>query len=812
MKFTLSWLKQHLDTEATVQQVVDAMTMAGLEVEHVDDPAAKLAPFSVAKIVEAVQHPNADRLRVCQVDTVDGRKEIVCGAPNARAGLTTIYAPIGAYVPGLGVTLVEKPVRGVVSNGMLCSAGELEQASEADGILELPDDLAVGTPAAQVFGAEAVIDFEVTPNRPDWLGVAGIARDLAATGLGRLKDEPVAPVAGAFPCPIAIDVDGEACLAFAGRLIKGVKNGPSPQWLQDRLRSIGLRPINALVDVTNFLSYDRDRPLHVYDAALLSGQAITARKGHHASHGDEHLIALDGKTYDIGPAMSVIADAGGERPIGLGGVMGGASTGCSETTTDVFVECAYFDPITTAQTVRDTGINSDAAYRFARGVDTGFVLPGLELATQLILELCGGTPSEVVLAGQLPAEPQGFEFAPAYVQQLAGLDIAPERVAEILSDLGFKLYPLPGDQPATAVSELSRYRVTPPSWRRDVEGKADIVEEIARIAGFDALPSTPLPDTGARSNGILTPRQTRARIARRALAAAGYAEAVTWSFTARAKADLFGGVPDSLILANPIAADLDAMRPSILPNLIEAAGRNANKGFADAALFEIGPVFQSDQPNGQRTAITAILAPHAPRHWSKTAQDDLFTLKADLYALLDEISAPTASLQVAQGSASPWWHPGRSARLQLGPKAILAEFGEIHPAVLKALDVAGPVYGFELWLDAVPEPKRKGGKAKAKLDLAPLMPLTRDFAFLVEKKVAAGDLIRAAASADKALVAGVTLFDIYEGAGVPDGHKSVAIEVTVQPRDATLTDSDIEALSARIVAGVEKATGGKLRG
>ena len=801
MKFTLSWLKQHLDTEATVQQVVDAMTMAGLEVEHVDDPAAKLAPFSVAKIVEAVQHPNADRLRVCQVDTVDGRKEIVCGAPNARAGLTTIYAPIGAYVPGLGVTLVEKPVRGVVSNGMLCSAGELEQTSDADGILELSDDLAVGTPASAVFGAEAVIDFEVTPNRPDWLGVAGIARDLAATGLGTLKDLSVAPVLGKFPNPIEIKVDGEACPAFAGRLIKGVKNGPSPAWLQDRLRSIGLRPINALVDVTNLLSYDRARPLHVYDAALLSGSTIVARKGAHSSHGDEHLIALDTKTYDIGPNMCVIADAEGERPIGLGGVMGGASTGCSDATTDVFIESAWFDPINTAQTVRDTGISSDAGYRFARGVDPGFVVPGLELATRLILDLCGGEPSDISLAGAIPAPPAAFDFDPAYVKQLAGLDVSAQRVREILRALGF-----------TVVVSGDTHRVTPPTWRRDVDGKADLVEEVARIEGFDALPATPLPHQAAKSSGILTPRQVRARAARRALAAAGYAEAVTWSFTARAKAALFGGVPDSLILANPIAADLDAMRPSTLPNLIEAAGRNANKGFPDCALFEIGPVFHSDQPNGQRTAIGAIIAPHAARHWTTAQGDDLFTLKADLFALLDELNAPTASLQIAQGSASPWWHPGRSARLQLGPKAILAEFGEIHPAVLKALDVAGPVYGFEIRLDAVPEPKRKGGKSRPKLDLPALMPLTRDFAFMVDAKAAAGDLIRAAAGADKALIAGVTLFDVYQGAGVPDGSKSMAIEVTVQPREATLTDADIEALSGRIVAAVEKATGGKLRG
>jgi phenylalanyl-tRNA synthetase beta chain len=805
MKFTLSWLKQHLDTDATVQQVVDAMTMAGLEVEHVDDPAAKLAPFSVAKIVEAVQHPNADRLRVCQVDTVDGRKEIVCGAPNARAGLTTIYAPIGAYVPGLGVTLVEKPVRGVVSNGMLCSAGELEQASDADGILELSDDLAVGTPAAEIFGAEAVIDFEVTPNRPDWLGVAGIARDLAATGLGKLKDLSVAPVAGTFPCPIKVVVDGEACPAFAGRLIRGVKNGPSPAWLQDRLRSVGLRPINALVDVTNLITYDRARPLHVYDAKLLVGDVITARKGQHSDHGDEQLIALDGKTYDIGPNMSVIADAGAERPIGLGGVMGGASTGCSEETTEVFIESAWFDPIITAQTVRDTGISSDASYRFARTVDTGFMLGGLEMATALILDLCGGEASQVVVAGELPPVPTGFEFDPSYVQQLSGLDVSRERVAEILVDLGFVL------TGGGAVSELSRYTVTPPSWRRDVEGKADLVEEVARIQGFDALPATSLPEVAQTSSGILTPRQVRARTARRALAAAGYAEAATWSFTARKTAELFGGGADELVLANPIAADLDCMRPSVLPNLIEAAGRNAKRGFADVALFEIGPVFHSDAPNGQRTAVTAILAPHAPRSWAKTGGDDLFTLKGDLMALLDELNAPTGSLQISQGSASSWWHPGRSARLQLGPKAVLAEFGEIHPAVLKALDVAGPVYGFEIWLDAVPEPKRKGGKTRPKLDLASLMPLTRDFAFLVDKATSAGDLVKAAVGADKALIAGVSVFDIYEGVGVPGGQKSVALEVTVQPREATLTDADIEALSARIVTAVAKV-GGTLRG
>ena len=807
MKFTLSWLKDHLDTGADARAVEDAMTMAGLEVEHVTDPASKLAAFSVARIVSAERHPNADRLQVCQVDTVDGHKEIVCGAPNARAGLTTVYAPIGAYVPGLGVTLVEKPVRGVTSMGMLCSASELEASSDHSGIMELSDDLKVGTPVAQVLGLESVIDFEVTPNRPDWLGVHGIARDLAAAGVGKFKDKAIAPVAGTFPCPIAIKVDGDACPVFAGRLIKGVKNGPSPAWLQDRLRAVGLRPINALVDVTNLISLDRCRPLHVYDAALLVGDVIEARLGRHpaqeggahqaspAAHSDEQLIALDGKTYDIGPEMCVIADAGGERPIGLGGVMGGASTGCSEATTDVFVESAWFDPIRTAQTGRATGINSDAQYRFARGVDPHSVVPGLELATALILEFCGGEPSEITVAGQAPAPPAAVDFDPAYVKQLAGLELPYGRALEILTALGF---------------EARGAKVWPPTWRRDVNGKADLVEEVARIAGFDALPSTPLPEVARPPGGILNPLQARVRTARRALAASGYQEALTWSFTRRDTARLFGGGADELVLANPIAAELDCMRPSILPNLIEAVGRNANRGFADAALYEIGPVYLGDGPNDQRTSIAAVLSAHPARHWSCKAGDPLFALKGDLMALLEEIGAPLGALQTVQGQAGSWWHPGRSASLQLGPKTTVASFGEIHPAVLKALDVEGPVYGFEITLDLIPPPKRRAVKTRPAFDGSSLMPLSRDFAFLADRSKAAGDLTRAAAGADKALIAGVSVFDIYEGKGVPEGQKSVALEVTIQPRDHTLTDAEIEALAGGVIAAVEKA-GGKLR-
>ncbi|WP_312781444.1 phenylalanine--tRNA ligase subunit beta [Brevundimonas sp.] len=796
MKFTLSWLKEHLDTTAEVEQVAAAMTMAGLEVEEVHDPIAALAPFTVAKIISAERHPNADRLQVCQVDTVDGRKEIVCGAPNARPGLTTIYAPIGAYVPGLGVTLVEKPVRGVVSHGMLCSGAELELADDSDGILELSDELQVGQPAAGVFGAEPVIDFEVTPNRPDWLGVAGIARDLAAAGLGRLTTPEITPVAGGFASPITVRIDTpDLCPVFAGRVIRGVRNGPSPAWLQHRLTAIGLRSINRLVDITNLISYDRARPLHVYDLAKLSGQTIVVRGGLVAADTGEHehLIALDGKTYAASPADCVIADADGERPIGLGGVMGGESTGCSDETVDVFVESAWFEPLAIAQTGRSLGISSDAQYRFARGVDTASVVPGLELATQMILDLCGGEPSEVTVTGQAPAAPEGFAFDPAYVKRLSGLSLSDDRIFEILSALGF------------TVMRGSPWTVVPPSWRRDVEGPADLVEEVARIEGFDALPNTPLPEVARAPGGVLNPRQARVRTARRALAALGYAEAVTWSFTKQSTAVLFGGGDERLVLENPIAADLDCMRPSVLPNLIQAAARNAARGHADAALFEVGPIYLNDQPNGQRTIIAGLIAPHPDRHWGGAGEDALFGIKADLFALLEEIGAPVASLQLAQGSNQAWWHPGRSARLQLGPKNVIVEFGALHPRVLKALDADGPMLAFEIILDSVPEPRGKGGKARGAADLPNLMPLSRDFAFLMDEAKAVGDLTRAVVGADKALIAEVRVFDVYRGQGVPEGQKSVAIEVEIQPRAATLAEAEIEALTAKVVAAAAKA-------
>ncbi len=790
MKFTVSWLKEHLETTATVDEIVEAMTRVGMEVEHVLDPAAKLAAFSVARIVEAVQHPNADRLRVCQVETTDGMKEIVCGAPNARAGLTTIYAPIGTYVPGSGITLEPRAVRGVVSNGMLCSAAELETAAESDGILELSGDLAVGAPAAEALGLDSVIDFEVTPNRADWLGVDGVARDLAAAGLGKLVDRLIPRVAGTFPCPIEVRLGApDACPAFAGRLVRGVKNGPSPAWLQTRLKAIGLRPISALVDITNLLGVDRARPLHVYDVAKVTGGYIEARLGRDG----ESLDALDGKTYPVTDAMCVIADASGA--IGLGGVMGGTSTGCSFGTTDVFIESAWFDPIRTAQTGRDTGIVSDAQYRFARGVDPESLIPGLERATRLVMELCGGEASGIVFAGQAPTRLAPIAFDPSYVQRLSGIDVPADRVAAILTALGF---------------DVRAGSVQPPSWRRDIDGKADLVEEVARIEGFDALPSTPLPELPRAAGGVLTVRQGRIRLARRAMAAAGYQEAVTWSFTSQKVAALFGGGSERLVLDNPMAPDLDCMRPSALPGLIQAVGRNARRGFPGAALFEIGPAFAGDEPSDQRTAVAAVLQPGRSRSWNKTPEADLYALKGDLLALLDTLGAP-ASLRLEQDQPGAWWRPGRSASLRLG-KAIVAVFGELHPATLASMDVEGPILAFEIALDSIPEPKRGRAKTKPALALSPLMPLTRDFAFVVDRAIAAGNLERVMLGVDRQLIAGARVFDVYSGAGVAEGRKSVAVEVTIQPRDRTLADAEIEALSKKLVAAAAKAVGATLRG
>ncbi|MEL6113118.1 MAG: phenylalanine--tRNA ligase subunit beta [Pseudomonadota bacterium] len=814
MKFTLSWLKRHLDTTATLDEIVDTMVEVGLEVESVDNPADRLAAFSIGEVLTAEKHPDADKLKVCTVATKDGEKQIVCGAPNARAGIKVAYAPVGAYVPGIDVTLSKAKIRGVESFGMMCSVRELEMGDDHDGIIEAPAYAAVGAPVAEVMGVnDPVIDFEVTPNRPDTNGVNGVARDLAAAGLGTLITPTPEPVAGVFDSPVSVDLQftedtADACPVFVGRYIRGVKNGPSPKWLQDQLRAVGLRPINALVDMTNFISLDRARPLHVFDADKLSG-TVHARLGKTG----EKFLALDGKDYTVDETMTVIADESGA--LGLGGIMGGEDTGCTDETTNVFIECAYFDPLRTAKTGRKTGINSDARYRFERGVDPGYIEPGMEQATRMVLDLCGGEASTPVVSGSIPVTEKIVDFPPAEVLRLTGVEVSEDRMMTILTALGF------------AVEDTSpAWRVTAPSWRPDIEGKADIVEEIIRIVGFEALPTTTLPIHNAVEMPKITAAQNRRRLARRALAARGLDEAVTWSFTEESQAALFSEGADwlaaqGLKLANPISADLGVMRPSILPNLLAAMARNKDRGVfvgagAAPGLFEVAPIYFGDAPDGQMVVATGVRLPVPTRHWSggsagEASAPDVYTVKADCLAALAAAGAPVASLQTT-ADAPKWFHPGRSGVLRLGPKTILAEFGEIHPRVLKAMDIEGPIYGFEIALDQIPGGKAKATKTRPALALSDLLPLTRDFAFILDEGVAAETLLKAVRGADKKLIDGVTLFDIYQGKGVPDGKKSLAIEVKITPRDQTLTDEQIEALSAKIIAQVEKATGALLRG
>jgi phenylalanyl-tRNA synthetase beta chain len=797
MKFTLSWLKQHLETEASIDEIVERMTMIGLEVESVEDAGAKLAAFTIARVISAEKHPNADKLRVCQVETKLGQLEIVCGAPNARAGLVTAFAPIGTFIPGTGITLEAKPVRGVISNGMLCSGAELELDADADGILELDSNLKVGTPLAEALGLnDPVIDIEVTPNRPDWLGVVGIARDLAAAGLGKFVANPIEPIKGAFASEQTVATEApEACLVFAGRLIRGVKNGPSPAWLQQRLRAVALRPRNALVDITNLISLDRARPLHVYDAAKLKG-VVRARMG----KSGESFKALDGNEYAVTPDQCVIADD--TRVLGYGGIMGGEYSGCSETTTDVLIESAYFDPTLTHATGRATGIVSDALYRNARGIDPESCADGIELATKLVLEFCGGEPSEIMIAGQPPPPPRALSFDPGRTRALAGIEVSAARSKEILAALGFEIK-----------ADGKKLSVQPPSWRRDVEGPADLVEEIARIEGFDKMPETAPP----RASGFRAPPasvgESRVRLGRRACASLGYDEAVTWSFCSRAHAAAFGGGGERLMLANPISSDLDCMRPSALPNLLVAAQKNADRGFDDARLFEAGPIYLDDSDAGQQRAIAAVWRARPPRHWRAAHMPDIFDVKRDVMTVLEAIGAPVASLQAAS-DVPAHWRPGKAGALRLGNKA-MAIFGEIHPRALKALDVEAAAMAFEIFIDALPAPRAaKSGKGRAKppLEKLDLMPLTRDFAFVVDDKIAAADLVRAALGADKALIADVSLFDVYRGERMAAGKKSLAIEVTLQPREKTLTDAEIEAAGAKVVSAVMKATGGVLRG
>jgi len=802
MKLTLSWLKDHLETDASLGEIVERLTSIGLEVEHVDDKSG-LKPFVIAKVLTAVQHPDADRLRVLTVDTGDGKPpvQVVCGAPNARAGLVGAFAAPGAYVPGIDVTLSVGKIRGVESFGMMCSERELELSDEHDGIIDLPADAPVGTSyAAYAKLDDPVIDINLTPNRPDATSIFGVARDLAASGLGRLKDGSVPPVAGKGECPVKVKIEApELCPGFALRLVRGVRNGPSPKWLQQRLIAIGLRPINALVDITNYVTFDRGRPLHVFDARKVAGNLVVRR-----ARSGEKVLALDGREYELTPEICVIADGNGVESIA--GVMGGEHSGCDEATTDVLIESALWEPLNVARTGRELGIITDARYRFERGVDPEFMVPGIELATKMVLDLCGGEATETEMVGYAGHTPKTVSFPLSEVKRLTGIEVPKAESLDILKRLGFAPQ---GDGDVVDVSV--------PSWRPDIDGKADLVEEVMRIHGVDNIAPQPLGGHDAVNGKILTLPQIRTRAARRALAVRGMMEAVTWSFIPAKHAELFGGGQVALKLANPIAADMSDMRPSLLPGLIAAAQRNADKGIGDVALFEVSGTYEGDASDKQRRVAAGVRRGTAKldgsgRHWSGNAGSvGVFDAKADAIAALEAIGAPVDRLQVEAGGAPGWYHPGRSGVIKLGPKTVLGHFGEFHPRTLETLDVSGPLCGFEVFVDAVPEPKAKPTRTKPKLDLSAFQRVTRDFAFVVDKAIEAGSLTKAALAADKRLISGVSVFDLFEGPSIGEGKKSVAIEVSIQPVEKTLTDEDFEALAARIVDNVRKQTGGVLR-
>jgi phenylalanyl-tRNA synthetase beta chain len=805
MKLTFGWLKEHLDTARSLDEIAAKLTMIGLEVERIEDKAKLFAPFVIARVVEAKPHPNADRLRVCMVDAGDGKPiQVVCGAPNARTGMKGVFAPPGAFIPGKNLTLGVGKIRDVESRGMLVSEFELQISDDHEGIIELPDDAPVGVPYAKYAGLDdPMIEINLTPNRGDATGVHGIARDLAAAGIGKLKDTPIKTVKGQFPCPVKVTLDFGAttslCPAFALRLIRGVKNGPSPDWLARRLTAIGLRPINALVDITNFITYDRGRPLHVFDAAKVRGD-LTVRR----ARAGESLLALDGKTYALDETMCVIADDHGVES--LAGIMGGEKTGCSEATTDVLIESALWVPMNIAQTGRKLGINSDARYRFERGVDPAFMVPGLESATRMVMDSCGGTASEVTVAGSAAAPERVIDFPVAETGRLTGLAVPLADARRVLESLGFKV-----------AGQGARVKVAPPSWRGDVQDKADLVEEVVRIVGVDKVPSTPFDRGEAPRKPVLTPIQIRTRKAKRALAARNLTEAVTWSFIGKKHAELFGGGKPELALANPIAAELSDMRPSLIPGLVAAAQKNADRGFPDVALFEVGQIFRGDRPEDQLTAAAGLRRALAKpsgigRHWAKRdGEVDAFDAKADALAVLAAAGAPASALQTMPGGPT-WFHPGRSGTIQIGPQNVLGHFGELHPRALEALDAEGPLIAFEVILERIPEPRTRGSRAKPVLELSPFQPVQRDFAFVVDREVKAADIVRAAQSADRKLITGATVFDLYEGQGIAPGKKSIAIAVTLQPRERTMTDAEIEALAAKIITEVGKRTGGVLRG
>ncbi|HEY8604284.1 phenylalanine--tRNA ligase subunit beta [Tsuneonella suprasediminis] len=795
MKFSLEWLKYFLDTEASAAEISAKLNAIGIEVEAIEDPAERFSGFRVAHVLTAAPHPDADKLQVLSVDTGEGDPlQVVCGAPNARAGMKGVLGLPGAVVPVNGMELRKSAIRGVESNGMMCSVRELELGDDHDGIIELPADAPVGMAFAEYNAASPVFDVAITPNRPDCMGVEGVARDLAAAGIGVFKPVRAEPVAGTFPCPVEIRTDDpEGCPAFYGRVIRGVSNGASPDWMQRRLRAAGQRPISALVDITNYLMLAFGRPAHAYDLAKLNG-AVVARR----AQAGEQVLALNEKTYTLDDSMTVIADDSGVHDIA--GIMGGEHSGCSDSTTDVLLEIAYFDPERIGVTGRKLGLSSDARTRFERGVDPAFLDGGLDLLTSLILEICGGEASEVIRAGSPPSEPTVVAYDPALAAKLGGVDIAADEQRRILESLDFVVD--------------DSWQVTAPLRRHDIEGAADIVEEVVRIHGLDKVASVALPRVDGVARPTATPEQLRERKVRRAAAARGLSEAITWSFLPEADADHFADGNGGLwVLENPISEDMKAMRPSLIPGLLAAAKRNADRGADATRLFELGRrYFRGDAGASDERATMGILlaGDKVSRGWAngKAAPFDAYDAKAEAIALLEAAGAPVGNLQV-MGEAGPQFHPGQSGTLRLGPKNVLARFGALHPATLEAFDIEGPVMAVELFLDAIPAPKNPGF-ARAAYAPPALQAVTRDFAFLVDASLPAGDLVRAVKGADKANIVSARVFDVFAGQGVPDGKKSVAVEVVLQPTAKSFTDEEIKAIADKIVTSAAKQ-GAELR-
>ena len=794
MKFSLNWLKEHLDTDANVDAVADTLNRIGLEVEGVENPADKLAAFRIAKVLTAAPHPQADKLQVLTVDAGGEPLQVVCGAPNARAGMLGVFGPAGATVPSNGMVLKVAAIRGVESNGMMCSIAELELGDDHDGIIELAGDAPVGAGYADWAGLDdPVIDVSVTPNRQDCMGVRGIARDLAAAGLGTLrtlaevyKTDAIAPIEGSGSAPDVATLDVKGCPAFYAQAVSGVTNGEAPEWMRSKLKAIGQKPISLLVDITNFISIDLGRPLHVYDRAKLSGPLV-ARK---AKDG-EQVEALNGKTYTLDSSMTVIADDVIVHDIG--GIMGGEHSGVSETTTDVLIECAYFDPEHIARTGQNLALTSDARQRFERGVDPAFLDDGLAIATKLVLEHAGGTASQITRAGQPPVAPRNISYDTGHCLRLGGIEVAPDKQRKILESLGFGVSP--------------EWQVTPPSWRRDVEGSADLVEEVVRMVGLDHVPSTALPRADGVAKPTATPMQKIERKVRRTAAARGLNEAINWSFIPDKEAEAFGG--GHAVVANPISEDMKVMRPSLLPGLLSAARRNMDRGASSVRLFEIGRRYLAD---GERLTAGIVLAGEkTPRGWAsgKATKFDAYDTKSEVLALLAAAGVSTDGLMV-MAEAGDHYHPGQSATLRMGPKNVLASFGALHPATAKAFDLDGAVVAAEIYLDAIPA-KKSLSFVRSAFTPPALQSVTRDFAFLVPVDLPASDLVRAIKGSDKDNIVNVQLFDQFTGQGVPEGQKSLAIEVTLQPLEKSYSEDDLKAISGRVIAAAAKL-GGSLRG